>query len=308
VPADAPDGCHVPVTVKTGDIVSNYVSMAISRNGNTCDVESAAVQQKGSVKFGQISLTRVITKASLAPIPGSFSFTSDSGSGAFGMYSADLYSRAQGNYETGTCTSYSFKGQDYLGAPDPTSPVLLDAGPALNITGRNGTKKMDKGSNGTYAAQLAGAPVPPIPSGPNYLDADTYTVDNGSGGTGQNAVGPFTAKITFPTPLKWENQDTINDIDRTQSLQVTWSGGDPNGFVNIVGGSAASSAGVAFVCREKVSAGRFTIPSVAMLNVPIGDLSVLSVGGISSAPFTANGIDSGVLTYYGNSAKTVTFR
>jgi uncharacterized protein (TIGR03437 family) len=309
VPADAPDGCHVPVVVKTADIVSNYVSMAISRNGNTCDAESAAVQQKGSVKFGQISLTRVITKASLAPIPGSFSFTSDSGSGIFGMYSADLYAQSQGNYEIGTCTSYSFKGQDYLGGADPVAPVLLDAGPALNMTGPKGTKKMDKGSNGTYAAQLAGAPLPTIPSaGPDYLDAGPYTVDNGSGGTGQNAVGPFTAKITFPAPLKWENQDAINDINRAQNLEVTWSGGDPNGFVNIVGGSATSSAGVAFVCREKVSAGRFTIPSAAMLNVPLGDLSVLSVGGISSVPFTANGIDAGVLTYYGNSARTVTFR
>ena len=109
--------------------------------------------------------------------------------------------------------------------------------------------------------------------------------------------------------MKWENKASINIIDRSQNLEVTWSGGDPNGFVNIVGGSTVSTTfGAAFVCREKTSAGRFTIPSVALLNVPLGDVSVLSVGGISPAKFTATGLDSGVLTSYQNSAKTVTFR
>lgn len=124
-------------------------------------------------------------------------------------------------------------------------------------------------------------------------------------------MGPFTATIKLPpTILKWENKDSINVIDHSQNLDVTWSGGDPDGFVNIVGGSALSlspsSVGAAFVCREKTSAGRFTIPSVAMLNIPLGTLSVLSVGGISSVKFTAAGLDTGTLTSYSNSAKTVT--
>lgn len=89
---------------------------------------------------------------------------------------------------------------------------------------------------------------------------------------------------------------------------MTWSGGHPNGFVNIVGASALSTFGAAFVCREKTSAGRFMVPSVALLNIPLGDLSVLSADGISPVKFTAAGLDTGTLTSYSNSAKTVTFR
>ncbi len=168
---------------------------------------------------------------------------------------------------------------------------------------------MTKGTDGSYFLQLAGAPLPTGTSaGPDYLDAGPYTVDNGTGGAGATAVGPFKASIILGPPLKWENKSSIDVIDRSKNLEVTWSGGDPNGFVNIVGGSALSTFGAAFVCREKTSAGRFTIPSVAMLNIPLGDLSVLSVGGISSAKFTASGLDSGTLTSYGNSAKQVTFK
>ncbi len=307
VPEDALDGCHVPVVVKTGNVASNYVSMAIARGGGACDAGTAAVQTAGAVKFGQISLTRIITEVSLFGLTGQF--TSDSSSGSFGKYDLARYTASQGNYEVGYCTSYLFKGTDYLGGADPVAADTLDAGAALNITGPKGAKKLNKGTDGSYFLQLAGAPLPGGTSaGPDYLDAGTYTIDNGTGGTGANAVGPFTASIKLPPALKWENKDSVKVIDRSQNLEVTWSGGDPNGFVNIVGGSAVSTFGAAFVCREKTSAGRFTIPSVAMLNIPLGDLSVLSVGGISPVKFTAAGLDTGTLTSYGNSAKTVTFQ
>ena len=311
VPDDSADACHVPVVVKTSDgaksVTSNYVSMAIARGGGACDAGTAAIQTAGAVKFGQISLTRIITEVSLF---GTFLFTSDTASASFGKYDLARYTASQGNYEVGYCTSYLFKGTDYLGGADAVAADVLDAGAALNITGPKGAKKLNKGSDGSYFLQLAGAPLPGGTSaGPDYLDAGTYTIDNGTGGTGANAVGPFTATITLPpTALKWENKDSVKVIDRSQNLEVTWSGGDPNGFVNIVGGSALSTFGAAFVCREKTSAGRFTIPSVAMLNIPLGDLSVLSVGGISPVKFTAAGLDTGTLTSYGNSAKTVTFQ
>lgn len=307
VPDDAAEACHVPVVVKTGNVASNYVSMAIARSGGACDAGTAAVQTAGSVKFGQLSLTRIITEVSLFGLTGQF--ISDSSSGGFGKYDLARYTASQGNYEVGYCTSYLFKGTDYLGGADPVAADTLDAGAALNITGPKGAKKLNKGSDGSYFLQLAGAPLPGATSaGPDYLDPGTYTIDNGTGGTGANAVGPFKAAITLPPALKWENKDSVKVIDRSQNLEVTWSGGDPNGFVNIVGGSTLSTFGAAFVCREKTSAGRFTIPSVAMLNIPLGDLSVLSVGGISPVKFTAAGLDTGTLTSYGNSAKTVTFQ
>ncbi len=120
VPNDAVDGCHVPVVVKTGNITGNYVSMAISRSGNTCDAATAAVEQKGSLSTGQISLTRVTTSATLFGL--SLTFTSDTASGTFGRYNLDQYTKAQGTYEVGTCTVYPFKGTDYRA---PLTPFRL---------------------------------------------------------------------------------------------------------------------------------------------------------------------------------------
>lgn len=307
VPDDAIDACHVPVVVRTGNVVSNYVSMAIARRGGACDADTAAIQMAGTVKFGEIGLTRIITEISLSGF--TLPFTSDTASGSFGKYDLARYVASQSSYEVGYCTSYLFNGTDYLGATDPVTPDILDAGPALNITGPKGVKKLSKGTDGSYSVSLAGAPLPGGTSaGPDYLNAGAYTVDNGTGGTGANAVGPFKAAITLGPVLKWDNKASIVSIDRQKDLEVTWSGGDPDGFVNIVGGSVVSTFGAAFVCREKASAGRFTIPSVAFLNIPLGNLSVLSVGSISPVKFSAVGLDSGTLTSYGNSAKTVTFK
>lgn len=138
VPDDAADACHVPVVVKTGDVVSNYVSMAIARRGGACDANTAAVQTAGAVRFGKISLTRIITQFSVSAFTGQF--TSDISSGSFGKYDLARYTASQGSYEVGFCTSYLFKGTDYLGGADPVTADVLDAGAALNITGPKGAK------------------------------------------------------------------------------------------------------------------------------------------------------------------------
>ena len=71
VPAGV-EGCYVPVVVKTGDVVSNFVSMSIAGQGNACtdltgltgtQLESA--QRTGSLRVGGISLNRSVTKISV---------------------------------------------------------------------------------------------------------------------------------------------------------------------------------------------------------------------------------------------------
>ncbi len=127
VPDDAADACHVPVVVKTGDgvnnVTSNYVSMAIASGGGACDAGTAAVRSAGAVKFGQISLTRTITDVTFGiTLP----FTSDTASASFSKYDLARYTASQGNHEVGFCTSYLFKGTDYLGGADPVAADVLD--------------------------------------------------------------------------------------------------------------------------------------------------------------------------------------
>ena len=90
VPDDAADACHVPVVVKTGDVVSNYVSIAIARGG-ACDTDTAAIQTAGAVRFGQISLTRIVTEVSLFGLTGQLTSYSSSFAVAATFNSAEAW-------------------------------------------------------------------------------------------------------------------------------------------------------------------------------------------------------------------------
>jgi hypothetical protein len=154
-----------------------------------------------------------------------------------------------------------------------------------------------------------------LPGGPAatpYLEPGNYTVDNGSGGAD---VGAFTANLTLKTPLTWVNQDAITQVTRSQGVQVTWSGGDPAGDVEITGGVVNISGGTTysgtFVCKAPVSAGQFTVPAIVTLSMPASVTSstpgapagtppvptgTLSVGSTVTGTFTATGINLGTIS------------
>ena len=65
------EGCYVPVVVKVGDVVSNFVTMSVAPNGGVCtdpngisgtQLESA--QRSGTFRNGGVSLTRSVSKFS----------------------------------------------------------------------------------------------------------------------------------------------------------------------------------------------------------------------------------------------------
>ena len=87
---------------------------------------------------------------------------------------------------------------------------------------------------------------------PSALTAGTYAI-SGKGGVD---VGAFNTNLTVPQPLTWTNQAAITltnpgnltgTVKRTDPLTITWSGGDPNGFAEILGfsTSATTSSGLA---------------------------------------------------------------
>jgi hypothetical protein len=174
-------------------------------------------------------------------------------------------------------------------------------------------KQLPKGQFGFYSAMLGGGT--PIPGGPAvtplYLDKGPYMAENGSGGAD---VGHFMANLMVPDPLVWTNQDSINTVPRTQGLNLTWSGGDPSGYVSMVGTSINSGVFGGFVCIERVSAGQFTVPNVVLLALPpSGSLQgtpqgFLSVGSTISSTFTAPGLDIGTFLSTVSSAKPVAFQ
>ncbi|MGA2739237.1 MAG: hypothetical protein ABSG65_17505 [Bryobacteraceae bacterium] len=189
----------------------------------------------------------------------------------------------------------------------------LDAGASLSIKGPNGTQTVAKNGN-AYGAQPAGDLTKPeglvggetigqlvslLTSGvcpttganpstdnctPFYLtpayaiSAGTYTV-TGTGGTG---VGAFSAPITVTSAaasFQWTNQSAVTngEISRTSPLEITWTGGDSNGFVDITAISStlasgiepsATTPGILVECIAPASAQKFTIPAYVLETLP----------------------------------------
>jgi hypothetical protein len=121
-------------------------------------------------------------------------------------------------------------------------------------------------------------------------------------------VQPPTHTITLPQPFHWNEQTTIREIDRTQPVTLTWTGGDANTYV-VVTGLAMDPASVytQFACTAPTSAGAITIPRDILASmipsfvnpgstVPTGQLFMYNY--VLPQKFTASGVDSGNVSYF----------
>jgi uncharacterized protein (TIGR03437 family) len=311
-------GCHVPVAVQTGNIVSNFTTIAVANGGACADpgFNGGDLQNLSgsSAKTGYISLSRSAAKITA----GGQTITSNTDSGGASFYQYDLTqlqssSSAFANVTAlGSCYVINLK-QTKGDTPNVPLPTGLNAGSAINVKGPNGTKPMMPSENvaGYYSGTFGMSTViPNLPPGftvpgqaPPFLEAGTYTVDNGAGGSD---VGPFTATLTLKTPLTWDNQDAITQVTRSQGVQVKWSGGDPAGVVNITGfvfnTAGNDSYAGSFYCTAPVNARQFTVPPIVTLSLPASTTvggtpsGSLAVGTGVSSTFTAPGIDLGTIS------------
>ena len=191
---------------------------------------------------------------------------------------------------------------------DPIEPTYLNAGPNLVVTGPGGSKTVPADSTGYYSATLA---TPPSV----YIAPGTYSVGNGSGGSG---VGAFTAGLTLPAPVVPTSLPA--SVNRAQNLTLNWTGSA--GF-HEVGVFAFNGVPVTFalnsyvfvLCNASASSGSFTIPSTFLnLLAPDGYGATgqhgvnLQIVGIPESPFTAPGIDTGVLTVFTTNGSIATLK
>src|ERR1700722_19453462 len=282
---DGITGCYVPVAVEIGNIVSNFVTMPIAPAGQSCpDPLTGEISSSPPPPTGSITLTRYTTI-------GATTSTTDSGDAYFGV---PLFPGGGSlSLPPDTCIGGLIT---QVFTEDPFSP--LDAGPAITITGPNGSQQLTRPN---YSAQLGGG------SGANpqplYLNAGSYTV-SGSGGSG---VGPFSQGFTIPQPLTWTNQSTISAVDRSAGLDITWTGGDPNGTVQIT----VSTGYFAALCTARISDQRFTVPAFVLLSLPAlsgTSTNILNLRTTSTTAFTATGISSGTISSVVAIGKDVTYQ
>jgi uncharacterized protein (TIGR03437 family) len=333
-------GCYVPVAVKIGNIVSNFVSMSLAAGGSVCSdptgltsADLSKTQSGEPLSKAEIGITRLSANFTI-PGVGTAQGNVDQGDGHFRVFSPSaLYGSVRGalasvgnGFPSVGCMVFpyapgtrKFLSNFLSGAHDPVEFDLLDAGPVLNFTGPSGSRQIQKTDHGGVVYELPqntlfGGGLPPfIPSTPDYLSPGIYTVDNGNGGPG---VGPFTATLTIPdTPLTWSNEDAVNNIPRSQDLTIAISG---SGLVGIQGNSTGSQAGAGFYCVAPSGATSYTVPSWVLAALPPSAqasdvpaaLAFLGVGTALSSPtrFRATGVDTGFFSWGELQVKNVAFQ
>ena len=127
---------------------------------------------------------------------------------------------------------------------------------------------------------------------------------------------PIGAAITIPPPLVWTNQSSITSVTRSAGATVTWTGGDPNTYVSIIGSSVLSASpgtGAYFNCSAPVAAGKFTIPATVLMALPpsatVSANSFLRVGNTTQGQnFTVTGVDIGIISGGWTFTKNLTYQ
>jgi uncharacterized protein (TIGR03437 family) len=316
VPAGV-EGCFVPVVVTTDAVPSNFTSMSIASNGNTCSDPYGlsserlnSLLEKPTIRVGVVAVNRNRTEI-VTPF-----FTqnqlADIGVATFSEYNTAGLLETPGLagdtvLVSGSCTVTSFRSDDFEdGAPEPPSfeeiyrVRPLDAGAAINILGPQGARTLQKDDldPGDYFALLTNPLVPTDV----YLEPGTYTFNNGSGGVDVKGFN-FTANL--PGNVSWTNRNAVSSIKRADPLPITWTPRPQGELVSIFGTSFSIPKRLAsvFYCFADGAAGSFTVPqhvmrsmvasegTPEMMGVPAGSISVGDFSALTD--FTADGLDVG---------------
>ena len=337
VPASGATGCYVQVAVQTGTITGNFTSMTVDSKGGVCsDADgvdyndiSSLVTKNGKANVGAISMLSNYLNLAI-PGLGTLKWDNDTLSGEVGTFSTGVLNLFQGFAlapSVNNCTVSPF-----LQYPPPIDPGLsyvtyLDAGASLSIQGPNGTVAVPTNKNGkgysqlvggeTIANLIAGCPststnncAPFFLSSSDAISAGTYTLT----GPGGADVGALSTSITVPSSdasFAWTMP--TGAIPLSSPLTITWTGGNPSGYVDITAISstlasgitpAATTPGILVECIAPTSAGSFTIPTYVLASLPSTSSSTALVPpgellvGPASVPVKATTLPTGLDALY----------
>ena len=297
LPSNVPLGCAVSVVAVIGSggasTVSNLVTIPISSGGGVCadsmayvsPATAARLSSQASVAFGVIQVGQRTGPAAT----GSGTTTTDSADAIFYNFSGASLT----GYESGTHPSLGscVVTQNASSVLSLFAPVGLNAG-TVTVQGPVGGVQVlttVPSVPGAYVAESLPGGFVPATGG-----AFTFTA---TGASGANGVASFTQALSAPAPLMWTNAGSAGTVTRSRGVTVDWTGGG-DGFVQISGGSIATSASgtfdASFTCNAAASAGTFTVPASVLLALPVGSGS-LSVGNYTLPQnFGVSGLDLAV--------------
>jgi uncharacterized protein (TIGR03437 family) len=316
VPNNAPQGCWVPVSVRTSHAtVGNFVSMAINAKGSACsdpwNAAAAPVARGGSL--GELSLTRMAIHEDVG-VNAAIDITDD-----FLGFSANQQNGGAFAFAPfvslpppGTCTVYPGVGDFFETTNVPQTSTVsaqLDAGSQFQVSGAAGQLPVPLiGSGGPIGSYL------PLYSLPNtlFLSPGNYTVHSGGGAN----VPVFQTTITMPAPLVWTNRDETTNVPRSQPLTLNWTGGGSAQTVVILGADSdlPSNSSAVFICNAGSGASSFTVPPQVLSAIPATQPNVLLsksaiyVIGTVDTSFSTAGLQTAVASSVYATGKTVIFQ
>jgi len=286
-------GCFVPVAVKINNQVSNFSTIGVAPSGRACKPSFSfvpdAFTSQPTPKIVLLQTKRHVNPPPQSPNDQPSADTVQVSPVKLGITGGEINAALDGP-SFGSC--YVVPGN---GGDDYQPPIvgILDLGPSLTLKGPGGTRAIAK-SGFQYAATLGDT------SPGNFLDPGAYTFS----GPGGADVSSFSTSFTIPA-FTWTNKPANNGVltvSRSQGLTITWSGGDPNGYVQIQGNSGGNNGAQAtFACNFPTAPGTATIPPNVLLAMPgnaqgpNGGISVTMKTG--SQTFSATGADFGGITH-----------
>lgn len=323
LPEDAPEGCYVPVQVRTTGGISNSVTLSVSRRGEPCSSSSpAAANENLSGRSANISLIHLELRILLGD-RSKADFRTDLGY-------ADFHTRTPENDPNpiylfpppGSCTTYT----GVIRAHDLFRPLetfragrSLDAGNIIQVTGPKGERTITRKNRTTplYTAVLGGTtPLPMRETLPLFLQPGEYRIQV-PGGAG---LEPFDATMRMERALRWKNRNRLSTVHRAEGTAIEWKAAHSDDLIVITAMNAAGPGDAMAVCFCAVtaSAGRFTIPPYVLANIPPTEpgqnnlpLNLLFVSEIHNTPIAKpapGNLDALTLSSLSAVGRTVTFR
>jgi uncharacterized protein (TIGR03437 family) len=295
IPPSAPTGCYVSLSVVSGNVVSNSVTIPIAASGRTCSDTGGSALPPSVIQSlsGKTTIKEgILTVSQSTTITASGSTGSATVAGIFQSVSGGASSSGGGQVSIGSCLVTT---SQVTGSTSATS-TPLDAGSSISVTGPAGSLNLGllslpgSGLGGFYAPAGGTAPAGFIPTG-----GGAFTFDNGAGG---KDVQHFNTTLNVPAAFTWTNASSVTSVSRSGGVTVNWSGGASGSYVSITGSSTSTIGGkavsVGFTCIAPVAAGQFTVPPSVLLSLPAGNGS-LDVGDYANfQTFTAPGLDLGI--------------
>lgn len=299
VPANAPLGCWVPVSINAGGVVSNITTMAIAAAGATSCSDpgnplSTLVRTPGTQAFIHLEQVNAIENVATAtPVTKILEQ----------VYSR-FYTRPNSPYNfdpymsfppAGSCLVLQTTGDSFLAKSLPGAlPASASLSPQPNQTYYNGTQSLNISINAPFFASTVGGVLDSTPQGMNPLSSGaSFTIDPG---------GPNQAVVPIhpETPPLWTRPSGIIVVPRSSPLALTFTPGDTAAPTAILLYSYAASTNstVEVECLAAPGATSFTIPADALSNFPPsyrildGSYADLIIGtlGIDTAISFTNGL------------------